>query len=94
MPPQPSERLQVIRALIAQEQQEPAARSGKWEDRLVTDERVADILVVSDSPMMDRDVNRRIEAALRALDATFAVSGPMAIDDEPADQGVIVPIGE
>lgn len=75
-PPQSAERLRKVKAMLAREHREAVARDGTWEGRMVVDERVANILVLSDSPDLDRDVNRRLEAELRAIDSGFAVTLP------------------
>lgn len=75
-PPQSAERLRKVKKLLALEHREAVARDGTWEGRMVVDDRVADILVLSDSPDLDRDVNRRLEAELRAIDSGFAVTLP------------------
>jgi hypothetical protein len=82
--PQEPSRLHRIKALIAKERTAAAKRNATWEGRLVVDERVAHILILSDSPDVDREVNRQIEAELRALDAGFAVTVPMVVTDDPS----------
>jgi hypothetical protein len=54
-----------------------------WSGRLVREQRVTHILVVSDSPEQNLEVNHRIEAALRDLEAGFSVTSSMAVEDEP-----------
>jgi hypothetical protein len=81
VPPQPEERLQTIRALLDREAMEAKTRARTWEGRLVAEEHVTHILVVSDSPEQDLEVNRRVEAALRLLEAGFSVTVPMAVRD-------------
>ena len=71
-PPQPAARLQKIKVLLSTEHRAAAERSSTFEGRLITDERISHILVVSDSPDADREVNCRIEAALRALDERYS----------------------
>jgi len=84
--PQDPGRLRKLRALIEAERAAAAKRNATWEGRLVVDERIAHILIVSDSPDVNRDVNRLIEAELRALEAGFAVTVPMVVThDPPAD---------
>jgi len=94
-PPQPVERLRKVKAMLAKEHREAAARDGRWEGRMVVDDRVANILVLSDSPDLDRDVNRRLEAELRAIDSGFAVTLPFEFQGDgqhpyagPADEEV------
>jgi hypothetical protein len=77
-------RLRRIRALIAKERASAALQDGTWEGRLVVDARIAHILILCDSPDVDRAVNRRIETELRAVDAGFAVTVPMAVPRGPS----------
>jgi hypothetical protein len=79
VPPQPAEKLRAVRALLAHEHRAAARRAAIWEGRLVVDERIAHILVLSDSPNLDHEVNQRLEDALRAIDAGFAVTVPLAV---------------
>ena len=99
-PPQSAERLRKVKKLLALEHREATARDGTWEGRMVVDDRVANILVLSDSPDLDRDVNRRLEAELRAIDSGFAVTIPFEFhgsghpyaghaDDDDADDSVV-----
>lgn len=87
-PPQTVTRLKAVRALLEREHTAALARTGTWEGRLVVDDRISHILVLSDSPQLDGDVNRRLETELRALEASFALTVPMAIGGElPAEPG-------
>lgn len=83
MPPQTQDRLDAIKALLDQEEEEARTGARTWQSRLVAEEHVTHILVVSDSPTQDLEVNRRVEAALRALDMGFSVTAPMPVEDEP-----------
>lgn len=86
VPSQPVEKLRELKALLEREHTAARAREGTWEGRLVVDERIAHILVLSDSPELDLESNRRIEQALRAINAGFALTVPMAVPtDPPAD---------
>lgn len=85
VPPQPASRLRAIRALLDREHGEAKTRAARWEGRLVVDDRVSHILVVAESPELDFAVNRRIEAALRALKADYELTVPMPMTDDPPD---------
>ena len=80
VPPQPAERLHAIRALLDREAMDAKTRARTWEARLVAEDHVTHILVVSDSPEQDLDVNQRVEAELRDLEAGFSVTVPMAVE--------------
>jgi len=82
IPPQPEVRLRAVKALLDQEHLEATGGARKWEGRLLVAHEVTHILVVSDSPDQDRDVNRRLSAALRSLDAGYSMTVPLAVLDE------------
>lgn len=77
--PDREDRLQNIQYLLDQEHTEARAGAWTWAGRVVMEPPVTRILVISDSPAQDRDVNRRIEAELRRLEATFEVTAPLAV---------------
>lgn len=83
VPPQPEDRLRAIEALLDREQSEAGNGARTWVGRLVAQEHVTHILVVSDSPEQDLEVNRRMEAELRKLKAGFSITAPMQVADEP-----------
>ncbi len=81
-PPQSAERLRAVKALLDAERLEAREGAGTFDARLVTDERITDILVVSDSPRADHPVNEQLERALRILGAGFERTTPFAVDAE------------
>jgi hypothetical protein len=85
LPPQTADRLKGIKALLEREHAEATRHESTWEGRLVVDERISHILVLTDSPELDLAANHRIESRLRALEADFALTVPMPILDEPTD---------
>lgn len=76
------ERLGAVRALLDREHEAPGDGAGTWASRLVLEERVTHILVVSDTPRQDLAVNHRLERALRDLKAGFSVTAPLAVNDD------------
>jgi hypothetical protein len=82
VPPQPADKLREVKSLLDREHHAAKAREGTWEGRLVVDERIAAILVLSDSPELDVESNKRVEHALRAVNAGFSVTVPMAVAPE------------
>jgi uncharacterized protein YbjT (DUF2867 family) len=78
-PPQQREGLVSLRAVLDAEQTEARSRARTWESRLVTEEKVTHILVVSDSPEQELDPNRRVEAALRALGFEYSITAPLQV---------------
>jgi hypothetical protein len=80
-PPLSQDRLRVIEALVKDEHSSATLGARTWEGRLVVQEQVTHILVVSDSPDQDLEVNRKLEAELRRLEAGFSVTMPLAVVD-------------
>ena len=76
------ERLGAVKALLEREHEAAGDGSGTWVSRLVFEERVTHILVVSDTPRQDLEVNRRLERKLRDLKAGFSVTTPLVVDDD------------
>lgn len=82
-PPRTPDRLDSVGAILKREQRDAGAGSRTWQGRLVSEEHVTHILIVSDSPAQDLEVNRRLEAALRAMDLGFTLTAPMPVEEEP-----------
>jgi hypothetical protein len=82
-PPRTPGRLDTVGAILAREQKDAGAGSRTWQGRLVSEEHVTHILIVSDSPAQDLEVNRRLEAALRDMELGFTVTAPMPVEEEP-----------
>ncbi|MFH1834487.1 MAG: hypothetical protein ABH877_05630, partial [bacterium] len=56
-----------------------------WAGRMVREQRVTHIMVVSDSPDQTGEVNHRIESRLEGLKVGYSLSAPMAVaGDDPA----------
>lgn len=89
LPPQPADRLKSLRALLAREHAAATRRSGVWEGRLVADERISHILVLSDTPELTMEANERVEGELKSLDAGFELTVPMAV--LPDAPGAVAP---
>lgn len=86
MPPQPEDRLVAIQALLDHEQADARRTARTWAGRVVLEEKVTHILVVSDSPEQDGEVNRKLEARLQELNVGFSVTMPMEIPHEAIAQ--------
>jgi hypothetical protein len=84
VPPQPEDRLHAVKLMLDHEGAQAKVREQTWEGRFVVEQQVTHILVVSDSPDLDLDVNQRLEAELRGLEVGFALTVPMAVTEEPA----------
>jgi tRNA/tmRNA/rRNA uracil-C5-methylase (TrmA/RlmC/RlmD family) len=83
-PPQTEHRLRTIKTLLEQEQADAERHARTWVGRVVREQQITHILVVSDSPEQSRDVNRRLEAEFKALAVGFSISAPMVVADHAA----------
>lgn len=84
-PPLDPTKLRQLKELLAREHSAAQQEQGKWEARFVTDERVAHILVLTDSPDLDRAANKRIEGELKRLQAGYSLTVPLAVEDGGVD---------
>jgi len=84
VPPQAEDHLQAIRLLLEREHTAAQRAARLWTGKLVCEPDVTHILVVSDSPDLDREVNRRLERRLKELKAQVSLTVPMALADEEA----------
>ena len=85
-PPQPESRLAAIQSLLDSEHRSAKDHAHTWEGRFVHEEEVTHILVVSDSPDQHQAANRKLEAALTALEAGFSLTAPLAVVDDDRRQ--------
>lgn len=86
-PPQGADRLRPIATLLAHEN-DVARREGRtWRAKVVLERQVTHILVVSDRPEQDREVNLKLEAGLRDMKVGFSITAPMAVGDDVAGGG-------
>lgn len=84
LPPQAEDRLHTVKALLDQENVAAQRAARVWTGRIVVEPQITHILVVSDSAEQNREVNLRLEAALKELDAGFSLTTPLAVDRDPA----------
>lgn len=78
-PPQLADRLSTIQPLLDDEHTDAQEDGRKWTGRVVAEERITHILVVSDSPEQDHESNRKLESELKQLNAKFSISAPMEL---------------
>ena len=83
VPPQPSKRLDRIRALLEGENLAALSAPGAWAGRLILEPKVMHILIVSDTPVQNREINSKLEAELERLKADFSVTEPLVIGNAP-----------
>ena len=81
IPPRAEHRMKTIRALLDEENSNAKRNARNWTARLVTEQQVTHLLIVSDNPEMDREISRKLEARLRALEVKFSVTLPMPVGD-------------
>jgi len=65
-----------------------------WEGRLVNGGDITHILVVSDSPDQDLEINQQMEAELNRLEAPFAITAAVAVGGHTRPGAANGPIGE
>lgn len=78
-PPQLADRLCTIQPLLDEEHVDARRKGRTWSGRVVPEERITHILVVSDSPEQDHASNRKLESELKELKAKFSISAPMEL---------------
>jgi hypothetical protein len=83
IPPHREDRMTEIRGLLDRENDEAAQEGRTWTARLVTEERVTHVLIVSASPQLDLEINRKLEAELKNLGLRFVPTVPMPVHDHP-----------
>lgn len=81
LPPQTERRLRGIKALLEHEHGDAQRVARLWTGQVVREPLMTHILVVSDGPAQDREVNRKLEAELARLSAGFALTAPMRVLD-------------
>jgi hypothetical protein len=79
-PPLARHRLRLIESLVEEERSNAKLSARTWEGRLVAEEQVTHILVVADSPSQDLEVNRKLEAELKRLEAVFSLTSPLEVE--------------
>jgi hypothetical protein len=84
MQPQAEDRMRGVQGLLNREKTEARKDARSWGSRFVTENQVTRILIVSDSPRQDLEVNRRLEAELGELKADFFITAALAIGDTAA----------
>ncbi len=85
VPAQIEDGLFSIQGLLDEEHGAALCGTRTWAGRIVYHRRMTHILVVSDGPEQDREVNRKLETELASLEVRFALTVPLAIpDDRPS----------
>jgi hypothetical protein len=79
MPPQPRSRLRPVSTVLDQAHSIAQQGSRTWAGRLIGGAKMTRILIVSDSLVRNRVVNKQLEAALHRLKIGFSFSAPVAL---------------
>jgi len=85
VPPQPKHRLDRIRALLDHEHTVARKDARSWAGRLVLERRATRILIVSDSPDQEREVDHAVVVEVRRLQATLIRTVPLEISADTTD---------
>ena len=91
VPPQAEDRLRSIKTLLDHEHAEARRGARTWAGRVVLEQQATHILVVSDSPQQNHEVNLRLEAELKALKVGYKITTPMVVaedETEPSAEAV------
>jgi len=81
LPSQREDPMKGIGTLLSEELENAKRTDRVWVGRMVREQRITHIMVVSDSPDQTGRINRRIERRLERLKAGFFLSLPMAVAD-------------
>lgn len=78
-PPQPELRFAKLKVLLRRARL-AALRDGRlWTGKIVIEAHITHILVVTDAPDQARSVDRAIDAELKRLKMSFAITGPARV---------------
>jgi hypothetical protein len=82
LPPSKARRTDGVRALLEEENLEAKRNQRTWTAKLIQEQQVTHVLIVSDSPEQDGEANRRLEAKLKELNVPFARTVPLPVVEE------------
>ncbi len=82
VPPHREDLMTTVRGLLDRQNSEAKREARTWSARLVTEPQVTHVLIVSASPEGDQEINRKLEAELKALGVGFVVTVPMLVAAE------------
>lgn len=87
VPPPAEHELGALQSLLNHEHAAALGRARTWTGKLVREQRVTHILVVSDSLDQHREINRLLEERLKRGHGAFSLTAPMSITEVVAPQG-------
>ena len=82
IPPHREDRMTAIQRLIEEEDGEARRNGRNWTARMVTEEQVTHLLIVSASSEVDLEINQKLEAALKTMGIDYQVTIPMPFAGE------------
>ena len=83
-PPQIAGRLRTIKTLLDHERSDARGEGRTWVGRMVREQQITHILVVSGDPEESCEANLRLEAELKELKVGFSIGAPMIVSDDAA----------
>jgi len=78
-PPQPDAQFNKIKVLLRRAHFSAGRADRMWAGRVVLQTQVSHILIVSDTPSLQRAANRALEAQLKRQGVRFSVSQPVSL---------------
>lgn len=82
LPPQSADRLRAIKILLDREHVDAQREARTWAGRIVLEDKVTLILIVSDSPEQNREINEALAAEVQRLQAALLITTPLAVADD------------
>jgi hypothetical protein len=81
VPPRLEDEMADIHTFLEEEQSEARRSARTWVGKLVREQKVTHILIVTDSPDQSADANRELEGRLKRLKLEYNRTAPMAVSD-------------
>jgi hypothetical protein len=82
LPPQSADRLRAIQTLLDREHVDAQREARTWAGRIVLEAKVTLILIVSDSPEQNREINQALAAEVEQLQAALLITTALAVTDD------------
>ncbi|CAN5601990.1 hypothetical protein BH23GEM10_BH23GEM10_06650 [soil metagenome] len=79
--PHHTQGMTAIQDLLDRVNDEATREDRTWTARLVTEQQATHVLIVSTSPEQDREINRKLEAELKAMGVDCLLTLPMPVRD-------------
>jgi hypothetical protein len=82
LPPRTARGTEGIRALVNEENRDAQRSDRNWTARLVVEQQVTHVLILTDTPELDREFNLRLEAKLKEMEVPFAITVPLPVIEQ------------